>query len=158
KEGGFWLVLGKELYKYKGTAQVARIPLPQLAGSIWSVTEDSGGNVWISTVEYGLFQVRSDGVVRNWTLTNGLAAKGIRCVYEDREGNLWVGTSGGGLTRLRSKRFRSFGREAGLNELVVHSVSPARGGGAWIASFGRGLGRLRNEDVTEVRAPGGWAS
>ncbi len=147
RDGGLWLLLGKELRKYKDGAEVARFAVPEVAGSIWTLFEDRSGTIWISTADNGLFQVSPGAPVRNWTITSGLPAQGVRFVYEDRESNLWVGTSGGGLTRLRPKYFRSFGRDSGLSELVIHSVSAARGGGAWIGSYGKGLFRLRDGEI-----------
>jgi len=149
RDGGVWLLMEKELRKYRQGIEVSRVQLPEVPGSLWSISEDSRGNVWISTAFQGLCRISPDGRMRRWTRANGLAALGTSFVFEDRESNLWVGTSGG-LTRFRPRRFQSFGVESGLAELVVDSLWPSRDGGLWIATGGKGLFRLHDGVVTNV--------
>ncbi len=47
RDGGLWLVLGRELVRYRTGAEVSRIAIPPVQGGVWSMAEDSGGNVWI---------------------------------------------------------------------------------------------------------------
>ena len=154
RDGGFWLLLGPQLRKYSHDTEVSRIQLPEPAGGVWSMSEDSRGNVWICTHDRGLCEVSRDGRMRRWDESNGLPYHGIRFAFEDRESDLWIGTSGGGLVRLKPRRFKSFGIEAGLGERVVKSVWPAPAGGLWIATYGQGLFRLGNGGITNVLISG----
>ena len=101
--GGAWLFLEKELRKYGQSAAFTTMPLPDVTGGIWNLSEDSRGNVWLCTMDQGVYQVDSMGEVHRWTTTNALSAVGARFVFEDRESNLWIGTSGGGLARFKRK-------------------------------------------------------
>ena len=148
--GGMWLFLNNVLCRYRGGTQVSRLPVPEFLGSVWSMSEDSGGNVWICT-DRGIFQVSSAGKVRHWTFTNGLSSDSSRFVFEDRENNLWVGTSGGGLQRFKARRFYSFGvEERSEPPQVVSSVSANAAGDVWIATYGRGLFRRSASELTRV--------
>lgn len=155
REGGVWLLVEKELRKYRHGVEVFRVRLPELPGAVWSMAEDSRGNVWISTYVQGVCQVSADGRMRRWTTTNGLFSSSTRFVFEDREGNLWVGTGGGGLARFKPRRFQSFGVESGQPELVVNSLWPGRDGGLWVSTQAKGLFRLHDAGVTNVPMPVG---
>ena len=151
--GGIWLLIEKSLRKFQRGAEVSRITLPELPGGLWSMAEDSHGNVWVASYGEGVNRISRDGRMRRWTTTNGLVSASTRFVFEDREDNLWIGTSGGGLTRLKPRRIQSFGAESGLIERVVSSIWPGRDGSLWIATRGKGLFRLRNGVVTPVPPP-----
>ena len=144
-----WLLLGKELLKISKVVVEKRLPLESMSGGVWSMREDSLGNVWICSMESGLYRVSPNGNVRNWTMADGLSYDGVRVVFEDREGNIWVGTSGGGLLRFKLRRFRAFTTEHGLNERNVTGVWPASDGGMWIATYGKGLFRLENDRAVQ---------
>ena len=150
--GGIWLLVEKSLRKYKRGVEESRVTLPELPGGLWSMTEDSRGNVWFASYGEGVSRVSPDGQMRRWTTTNGLVSASTRFVFEDREDNLWIGTSGGGLTRFMPRRVQSFGAERGLTERVVSSIWPGREG-LWIATRGKGLFRLRDGVVTPVPLP-----
>jgi len=152
RDGGVWLLMEKDLRKYRQGVEVSRVQLPEVPEAFWSMSEDSRGNVWICT-DHGVCQISPDGRMRRWTTTNGLVSSSTRFVFDDREGNLWVGTSGGGLARFKPRRFQSFGVESGLAELVVDSLWPGRDGGLWIGTRGKGLFRLHDGSVTNVPLP-----
>jgi ligand-binding sensor domain-containing protein len=150
--GGIWLLVEKLLRKYKSGVEVSRVTLPELPGGLWSMTEDSRGNVWFASYGEGVSRISPDGQMRRWTTTDGLVSASTRFVFEDREENLWIGTSGGGLTRFKPRRVQSFGGERGLTERVVSSLWPGRDG-LWIATRGKGLFHLRDGAVTPVPLP-----
>jgi len=153
RDGGVWLLMETELRKYRDGIEVSRIQLPEVPGGLWSLSEDTRGNVWICTGQQGVCRVSPDGQMRRWTTTNGLGALGTRFVFEDREGDLWVGTNGGGLARFKPRRFQSFGVESGLTERVVDSLWPGRDGGEWIGTRGKGLFHLHDGRATSVPLP-----
>ena len=153
RDGGMWLLLGRELLKLRRGLEVMRVELPETPGGFWSLSEDSRGNVWIATYNQGFCRVTPDGTMTRWNNVNGGADSG-RCVYEDREGNLWLGTSGDGLLRLTPKRFRYFEIMGGRKGLVVQSVSAHPSGGVWAASYGYGLFHVNDAGATNVPLPG----
>jgi PAS domain S-box-containing protein len=154
-DGVLWLLLEKELRKYRAGAEVARLPLPESTGGCWSITEDSRGNVWIASFDSGLSCVSPSGKMRRWTTTNGLSSNATRFVFEDRECNLWVGTSAGGLQRFKQRRVQSFGLENGLTDRNLTSVTPDGTGGMWLATYGHGMFHWSDGVVTNVSLPPG---
>jgi ligand-binding sensor domain-containing protein len=148
RDGGMWLALGNELRKLRHGAEVARVRLPERPGGVWSLSEDSKGNVWIATHDRGICRVATDGGMVRWSATNGWSDHG-RFVFEDRESNLWVGTTGDGLMRFKPRRFLGIGRESGLQETVVRSVWPDADS-VWVGTYGRGVFRWSDAGVTNV--------
>ena len=121
-----------------------------MPGQVWSLSEDSQGNVWICTQDRGVCKVSPEGRMRRWTKDSGLLASGTRFAFEDREQNVWVGTSGGGLLRFKPRRFQSFGLESGLTERLVRSVASHPDGTMLIATYGGGLFRLGETGLAPV--------
>ena len=154
RDGGMWLLSGSLLQKCRQGAEVRRVELPTSPGGLWNISEDSRGNVWITTFDQGLCRVSPSGEFKRWNTSSGLAYDGTRFVFEDAESNLWVGTSGGGLQRFKPRRFRSIGIESGLPERIVRSVAPDDDGGVWIGTYGKGLFRWHNGTMKTVALPG----
>ena len=149
-DGGLWLLAGQELRRYRNGKEVALVQVPGVRGGVWSMSEDSAGNVWVCTYDAGLYRVSPGGQVRHWNSGNGLSYDGTRFAFEDRERNIWVGTSGGGLTRFKSRQVRAFGAESGLSERVVNSVCADREGTIWFATYGKGLFRFKDGKFDNV--------
>jgi len=152
--GGVWVLLAKDLLKFRGGSGVSRCSLPQLKGGIWSLSEDTRTNLWICSYDSGLFQLTPGGDLRHWTTANGLGALSARVVFEDQEDNLWIGSSGGGLRRLTPRRFFEPAPGSPLSGRLARSVSVARDGGLWIATFDSGLLRQAETGVSSVSVPG----
>jgi signal transduction histidine kinase/ligand-binding sensor domain-containing protein len=150
--GGLWVLLGRDLHHIRGDRVVARRTLPEAPGGVWSLSEDSQGNLWIATHNRGFCQLAPDGTMRRWDAAHGVSDNG-RCVFEDREQNVWLGTSGDGLLCLTRRRFQHFDLKGDRKSLVVQSVSPDPDGGIWAATYGRGLFRLGAPGLTNISIP-----
>lgn len=73
---------------------------------VWTITEDKQGNLWIGTIDAGLWKY--DGkVLTNFTTKDGLASNSISAVFCDNNGYLWIGT-GNGITNYDGKVFTTF--------------------------------------------------
>ena len=152
--GGVWVLLGKDLLKFRGSNEVFRLSLPRLKGGIWSMTEDSRTNIWICSYDSGLFRVTPEGDLIRWTMTNGLGTLSMRLVFEDQEENLWLGSSGGGLTLLRPQRFFEMDSGSSSSGRVARSVSSARNGGIYVAFYDAGLFHHTEMGAAHVFVPG----
>ena len=81
--------------------------------------EDRLGRVWLASVDGGLGMTHPDslnyGVIRKFTVKDGLADNKIKYIEADREGNIWILTSMG-LSKLDpdSLTFENFDREYGI--------------------------------------------
>jgi signal transduction histidine kinase/ligand-binding sensor domain-containing protein len=140
RQGGMWILMGTRVCRWFGGAVVSQRTLPGTPGAVWSMSEDSSGNLWIVTYDNGFFRLSPDGAMAHWGDAEGWSAKG-RVVFEDREGNLWAGTSGDGLLRLTQRRFSHLDF-AEQGKPVIHSLSADTNGSVWAASYGKGLFRL----------------
>jgi Two component regulator propeller./Stage II sporulation protein E (SpoIIE)./Y_Y_Y domain. len=123
EDAGFYLVTlsaGKYLVENFGS----KVNLA--TDNIQSISEDTHGNVWLSTFGKGLFKVILDGknvkTIINYNSTNGLGKDEIKDAFEDREGNIWVATFGGGLANLPNTSFISFDFSKQLKNNNVHAV------------------------------------
>ncbi len=153
RDGGVWILSGKELLKIRQGAEVSRVSLPQLPSANWSLSEDSRTNVWIGSYGAGLFRLDPRGSLQHWTPTNGLGNLNCRFVFEDHEGNLWVGTSRG-LSRFKPRRVQDLDRERLLSERLARAVWPASDGGMWVATYDQGLFRYDALGISIVGVPG----
>ena len=68
----------------------------------YSIGEDAEGNIWIGTVESGVW--RYDGnSVKNFTEKDGLERTFILTIYKSKQRELWFG--GNGVYRFNGKSF-----------------------------------------------------
>lgn len=80
---------------------------PKLLKRIYSINEDLIGNIWIGTVDTGVW--RFDGRnFTNYTTQNGLASNAINSIYRDNTGELWFGTDNHGICKFNGKSFYEF--------------------------------------------------
>ena len=81
----------------------------------------------------------------------------VRLCLKDVEGNLWLGTDTHGLLRLRYPRLKVFGKEDGLLNDCIWSVTASSRGGIW-AGGEEGFSRIRlNDNTTPIRPPEHWS-
>ncbi len=121
---------------------------------VWTLLQDSKGEIWVGTAGGGLHRVRLEGPEiktlaiyrRQESDSNSLGFDGVTSLLEDREGALWIGTSGGGLNRLDPARrqMTHFDLDrlypASLSKYVT-ALTQSRDGALWIGSLG-GLIRM----------------
>src|ERR1051326_784969 len=80
----------------RGKISSYEIPLP--SNSIRSLLLDSKGNIWAGSTDKGVFKI-SDGQVKTYNTSNGLANDHVRTIFEDINGNIFLGTYGGGVSK-----------------------------------------------------------
>ena len=144
-KGGCWLAADGRVRKFTRAGCVADYGVsPWSKRSAFIMLEDHRGQVWVGTYGSGLYCYDTNGVVRHFTIEDGLPGGFIRSLCEDREGNIWVGTDGCGLARLKPVVFESYGRKQGLSGDAVSSVCEGADGELWIGMIGDGLNRLKD--------------
>ncbi|MEW5675630.1 two-component regulator propeller domain-containing protein [Flavobacterium enshiense] len=74
---------------------------------IYSITEDNNGNLWIGTVDAGVWKYDGNNLI-NYTTKDGLTSNAVNTIYKDKKGNLWFGTDEDGICKFNGKTFTSF--------------------------------------------------
>jgi two-component system, cell cycle sensor histidine kinase and response regulator CckA len=141
RDGGRWILTSRELVLRKGGVVVERRPFGDWAGTVWSMTEDSEGAVWVCGNTSGMVRVAKDGSVLRFGTSNGLPVNDVRFVFEDRQGVLWVGTSGGGLLRLIRAVVDGLGTEHGLPQPSIQAILAEPDGSVLVSAQGEGVFR-----------------
>ena len=71
---------------------------------VFSICEDSLGNIWFGTVESGVW--RYDGrTMKNYTKKDGLDGDFVWIIYKSKTGELWFGGGPNGVYRFTGKSF-----------------------------------------------------
>jgi ligand-binding sensor domain-containing protein/signal transduction histidine kinase len=115
--------------------------------TIWAMTEDREGGLWLGTIEGNVFRLQGDQLT-SYTMTNGLTGITIGALHVDQDGTLWVGTLGGGLGCLRNGKFKFASVEQGLRDDVISQIAEDDAGFLWFGST-RGIFRARKTDLDQ---------
>lgn len=115
---------------------------------IWSLYEDSKGDIWIGTLDGGLYIIpyKTSTPIQVELKKEENSIKSIKSFYEDRYGNFWIGTEKQGLflRPVGSQEFKPFplpGRKKDFqqDEINITSFEEDEQGQLWIGTLGRGL-------------------
>ena len=139
--GGRWYFDGVRLSHRRDGREVSSRTLPDWEGTVWSMTEDSEGAVWLCSNISGLHRSGPDGRFDRFDRAAGFPVDDVRFVFEDRQGVHWVGTSGGGLIRLLRSVVDGLGTRHGLEKLSVQALLPEPDGTVLTAVQGGGIYR-----------------
>ena len=113
-----------------GTVQAAHA-IPGVADvNVARLADAHAGGIWV-VGDRGVFRVRDDVVVEQWTASDGLPAF-ARAVHDGEDG-LWVGTYGGGLVHIHQGRMRRYTTADGLSDDTVSCILTDRRGRFWMA-------------------------
>ena len=186
---GLWLVLSggnqerfiEEVSKMDSVQMVKEqalnemgIPLNlQVNKQIREIFQDSHGNVWFGTGDFGIVQLseqnrenqrrawpkKEDGGIiglsgdrmKHFTKDEGLAGLNITAIMEDNSGNLWLATNEG-LSRYDGNSFKNYSTADGLNSNSVWSIYQDRKGTIWAGTY-EGLSRFDGERFQTVPMP-----
>lgn len=83
------------VYKIKKSAPNLKDSYPIAGDEVKTFYKDRNKNLWIGTVNNGLFRISPQGEIKSFTQSNtgnSISNNSVRSVVEDDLGNLWVGT------------------------------------------------------------------
>ena len=162
REGSIWLgLLGSGLAKWLGYDEWQswsdREGLSR--ESIWSITRDARGRLWVGT-QFGLNYAEDSNGRLVWRQQPVAGVEMIRTLAGAPDGSLWIGAAPGGLRWLdpRTDVTRVIGPEDGLHSNYIRHVMVDRSGRVW-ASTRDGLFRSKNssQQFEQVFPPGSQA-
>lgn len=112
-----------------------------------SLLEDRNGNLWIATVDDGIWLAMRGGQMKHFTHKGhhreSTAYNNVRELCEDKDGNIWMCTYGG-LVKMNAGTMKmvhykyDFAQEA-LNIRSISSMLYDRQGSLWLGSFHNGI-------------------
>ncbi len=115
---------------------------------IWSLYEDKKGDIWIGTLDGGLYIIpyKTSTPIHVELKKQGYPIKSVKSFYEDRNGNFWIGTEKQGLFHRPSgtQDFTPFQlperkKDFQQDEINITSFEEDEQGQLWIGTLGRGL-------------------
>lgn len=127
--------------------------------SVFAVSEDQRGQVWVGTEQHGLIRYDPATGQRQWfrhhpAEPGSLGEDFVRAVHPAPDGQLWVGTRSRGLDQLipGTTRFRHhpLPAERGTAETIITCLTDDAHGGLWVGTegglrhFTPGTGRWRS--------------
>lgn len=118
--------------------------------SISSILHDSQNNIWVGTINHGVYRLSQLGLEKLNT-DIGLPNNRIFSLLEDTEGTIWVGTNGG-LFSLRRAPFTTFTQDQGLSGNYIRAVLETENDKLLVGSSS-GLDILTNEKFQPVASP-----
>jgi ligand-binding sensor domain-containing protein len=74
---------------------------------VWSINEDEKGNLWVGTIDAGLWKFEGTNLI-NYTTNDGLAGNAIWKIYKDRAGEFWIITNGDAICKFNGKSFSKY--------------------------------------------------
>ncbi|MDP4819981.1 MAG: hypothetical protein NWR67_03185, partial [Saprospiraceae bacterium] len=115
---------------------------------IWNVYEDKKGNLWVGTLDGGVYLLRPDRseIEPVPLVLDGRKVRSVKSFFEDSQGNFWIGTEKYGLFQRPAgaseffpfplpERQRTFQQY----ELNITSFLEDQQGQLWIGTLGRGV-------------------
>jgi ligand-binding sensor domain-containing protein/class 3 adenylate cyclase len=119
-----------------------------------TLSVDSKNKIWVGTKK-GMMKLDPYAPESFSTIRN-LPSDEITKITEDRTGKIWIGFKRNGVGLLQdesSSRWKMFGLEQGLPELLVNDIYEDATGVLWVSTFS-GLARFTGGTFTKIVPPG----
>ena len=82
---------------------------PGTMARVWSINEDNLGDIWIATIDAGVWRYDGKTLV-NYSVKDGLSIPVITLIFKDKKGELWFGSEGAGVFKFDGSKFYAFTR------------------------------------------------
>jgi ligand-binding sensor domain-containing protein len=123
---------------------------------ITSLFKDQSGNIWVSTLDEGVFVLpKGKTPAYNFKEKDGLANDNVLAISADKN-YIWFATLGGASRcsiselDLRKPGFENFTEEKGLRSSYIYQIFTDSKGRTWFATDGEGLKYLSDGKFTTV--------
>lgn len=135
-----WVCTRDSLFTYNRTEDKLEYYYSLDSTRISCITEDHEGNLYVGTMNKGLYMIDSN---KKWL--NYLPDKDITCIYEDSKKNIWIGTKDDGLFRLDRNgvqiNYKDGHYKNRLSSNYIRCIVEDNSGNYWIGTF-KGLDKL----------------
>jgi signal transduction histidine kinase len=101
----------------------------------WHLYEDRQDNLWIGTLEQGLYRLQNQ-FIRSYSTEQGLIDRDTYATYEDPSGALWIGAWHTGLSRFADGKFTGYTMADGLPNELALAMLRDRDGRFWVGTHG----------------------
>lgn len=119
------------------------------SSAVYTVTEDSKGNIWMGTNGGGVNVLNQQtGIITKYVAgpndAYSISGNFVRCFVEDHKGNMWIGTTNGVcMYDPETGKFSRFDHQNTMLESdIIFSLFEDRKGNIWIGTLGGGLNKL----------------
>lgn len=126
-------------FEYKTYGKAEGLP----NASLYSLFKDQANNVWLSTYEDGVYQLKGCNFAdkieiqkhfQNTGKPNDIASNAVLAINQDKKGNMWFATTSG-LSKLQSNNtFYNFYEKSGLPNSYLYSIIADSTGNFWMSS------------------------
>lgn len=128
-----------------------------IINSIYQIFEDNQGNIWVGTLNTGLFKITENGdeySTVHYHTKNSLSNSFINAIIQDHEDNIWVGTQGG-LHKYNPQNdsFSVISKNDGLKNDAIKSIIDDQKKHLWLSTeegiirYDMNTGKTINYDV-----------
>jgi len=119
---------------------------------VFSLLEDSKGNIWFGTIGSGVYQYDGEKF-RNFTTDDGLIDNAIGCMMEDSKGKIWFGTMKG-ISTYDGTMFQNVKVEGDEYNNDINAIVEDNSGTYWIGSRGYAL-TYDGKNFSKITKPDG---
>jgi ligand-binding sensor domain-containing protein len=174
-KGIFWVGTWGGVSKFDGMNFINfDIPYPKVETKInpdtkdWitSITEDSKGNIWIGSDNFGVCVFNGENF-SYLTTKEGLNSNSVQSIVEDSEKNMWIGTrvaekdnadvtkknGKGGLNRYDGNQIIQFPNVSGLSQNDVYAIYKDKSNDLWIGTTSHGVYKYKNNEFINFKIP-----
>ena len=116
------------------------------------ISELSNGEMWVGSMQYGIFVMRDGKFQRRISSSNtALSCDYISVIWEDSHHRIWIGTHGGGVNIYdpETKSFQHISTENGLPNNNICSIIEYDDSNYWISTMG-GLSCYNADDKSLI--------
>lgn len=136
KDGNIWLATWEGIVSYDGERFTNHTNKNSLRRwHVFSVMEDSRGNIWFGTIGAGMYVLMGGNTFENLNTSDGLAYDRTGCIYEDTDGVVWIGTERG-ISRFDGHGFSNYYTPEGGDSDDINTIIQDDSGSFWIGSRG----------------------
>jgi ligand-binding sensor domain-containing protein/signal transduction histidine kinase len=153
--GGLWTAFNAHGVSYSLTNAAQDFGVSRNR-SAWTVLVDHRQQVWVGTLDEGLFEFQTNHFVP--APGAEILGQQIFALFEDHNQQLWAGTQNG-LARWNGQDWKLFTTRDGLSENVVRAIAEDADGNLWVGTENHGLnffkdGKFISYQATENGLPG----